>query len=391
MTIRTRTISALCVLLAVTAFAGQRSVAGDYEANLGEFSFAGDAAVLPLTKHQMHPRVIVDIGDGEQHEFIVDTGASVNVIDSGIAESRGYEIVGETEIGAPGGPQIPANIVKVPVAHVGNATIEDAEFITMDISGFSNGQTQGVLGLGLFRDYLLTFDQAGGRITVSRDTLSADEPGVVPYDTDGELIQIDMDVAGTRVATHVDTGSMASFTLPAAMMQSLTLQEAPPAGAKARLVGGERDIQFAQLDGTIRFADFSYENPNIAFMSPSPGAGNVGSRILGELVVSVDQRNQLIAFREPANRAAAANDNKPRRLGVMFQGMPGGSALTIAGVDPGSLGEKAGLMAGDVLLALNGKPTEQYDMSELGTLIRSSTPLRFDVERDGQSRTVEIP
>ena len=32
--------------------------------------------------------------------------AAVNVIDAGIAARLGYEVVGEREIGAPGGPQI---------------------------------------------------------------------------------------------------------------------------------------------------------------------------------------------------------------------------------------------------------------------------------------------
>jgi predicted aspartyl protease len=390
MGITMKAVSALLLLLVLAAAGAQSSIARDYETNPGDFNFAGNAVVLTLTKEQMHPRVIVDLGDGEQYEFIVDTGASVNVIDSKIAESLAYEVIGETEIGAPGGPRIPGNIVRVPVAHVGDATVKNAEFVTMDIDGFSHGQTQGVLGLGLFREYLLSFDQSGGRITVSRDSLSADAAGVLPYRDESSHIQIDVDVAGMTVATHVDTGSMGSFTLPAEMMESLPLLEAAPSATKARLVGGDRDIKFGQLDGTIRFAEFSYENPNVAFMSPSPGYGNVGSRILGELVVSIDQKNHLIAFRKPARDVAASAGNKPRRLGIMFRGMPGGSVLEIGRVDPGSIGETAGLLAGDVLLTLNGRPTAEYDMSELGTLFRSSTPLRFDIERDGVAKTIAI-
>ena len=65
--------------------------------------------------------------------------------------------------------------------------------------------------------------------------------------------------------------------------------------------------------------------------------------------------------------------------------------LTIGRVDPDSLGGKAGLLAGDVLLTLNDKPTEQYGMSDLRTLFGSSEPLKFDIERDGVSKTIEIP
>ena len=391
MNIGKREMSALLVLVTLIASAGQRATSAEREANHGEFNYTGDVVVLPLTEQNMQPRVAVDIGDGEQYEFIVDTGASVNVIDSHIAEEQGYEVIAETEIGAPGGPQIPANIVKVPIAHVGDATIIDAEFVTMDISGFSRGMTQGVLGLGLFRDHLLTFDQSAGEIRVSRESLSADDQGVLPYDEFSELIQIDVDIAGIRVASHIDTGAMGSFMLPDDKADSLPLQAPPESGGKARLVGGSREIKHAKLDGTIQFAGLSYEDPKIAFMKPAPEYGNIGSRVLGELVVSVDQKNHLIGFQKSTNKVAATSGNKPRRLGVGFQGMPGGSILTIASVEPGSLGEQAGFAEGDILLSLNDKPTEQYDMPELGHLIGGATPLSFSIERDGVLKTIEVP
>ena len=387
----TKVTPVLMLLLAFSVVSGQRSLAQDHVPDLGEFHFSGDAVVLSLLEERLHPKVNIVVGDGELYEFIVDTGASVNIIDSSIAESQGYEVIGEMEIGAPGGPQIPANIVKVPVIQVGSATIRDSEFVTMDIIGFSGGQTHGVIGVGTFRDYLVTFDLGGGEITVSNASLSADEPGVLRYNPANGQIEIELDVQGTLVASHIDTGSMGTFMLPAELMRSLPLSEAAQPPTKARLVGGERDIKFAKLDGTIQFAGFSYENPNIAFMDPSPGSGNIGGRVLDDYLMSIDQTNHLIQFRKPAHRVAASTDTSPRRLGVGFRGMPGGSILTISSVEPDSLAEKAGLLAGDVLMSLNGISTEQYNMSELGALFASSTLLVFDIARDGVSQTIEIP
>jgi predicted aspartyl protease len=376
-------------LAAILTVGMQSSIARESSADIGEVVFAGDSITLPLKKNEVHPRVIVDFDDGEQHEFIVDTGASVNVIDSSIAESLGLKVVGETEIGAPGGPQIPANIVVVPLARVGDVTIRNAEFVTMDVKGFTRGTTHGVLGVGLFSDYLLTFDRGAGHIKLSQGNLSANAPGVLPYDPSNGQIEIEIDVAGTNVAAHIDTGSMGEFMLPGEMMESLSLQKSQ-SKRKARLVGGNRDIKFAQLNGKIQFADYQFDNPNIAFMTPSPGAGNIGSGILADYVVSIDQKNTMIEFRKSTDGNLAA-DNKPRRLGVRFGGMPGSNVMQVASVDPGSLGEEVGFLAGDVMLSLNGKPTQDYDMSELGTLIRGSAPLSIDIERDGISKTIEIP
>ena len=366
---------------------GGDALAVDPIPELGRLEFTGPSLVLPMKEQNGHPKVVVDLGDGEEYLFIVDTGASVNVLDAAIAESLGLETVGEMEIGAPGGPQIPGNIVGTSIANMGPATIEGAQFVTMDLATFSGGTIQGVLGLGLFRDYVLTYDYGQGEIRVSRGSLSAGEPGVMPYnDIDGH-IQVDMQVAETTVATHVDTGSMAGFTLPIELKESLTLMPGGQGSSAARLVGGARKIEFGQLDGDIQFAGSRYENPDVGFMDPSPGYGNVGSRVLRDFIVSVDQQNHLIRFAKSTHKKGTAR----RRLGVQFRGIPGGNNLEIAHVAPGSLGQRSGLQPGDLLMKLNGKPSEEYDMGTLGALIGGAEPLLLEVDRGGTTRMIEIP
>lgn len=297
---------AIGLLVAILALYGQHSWAEEGQtlettAYTGKVSFDGETAALPLAENQIHPRVNVELGDDEQHSFIVDTGASVNVIDTTIAESFGFEVIGETEIGAPGGPQIAANIVRVPLFKVGDVTVVDAEFVTMDVLGFSRGTMKGVLGTGLFADYLLTFDRLAGQVTLSRTALSEDDAGVLPYDSEGSQISIEILVAGSPVVAHVDTGSMGHFMLPGEMMASLPLSENQSTG-KARLVGGNREIKKAKLEGAIQFAGLQFENPDIAFMTPSAGAGNVGSGVMTDYLVTIDQQKHLIRFeKSPAN------------------------------------------------------------------------------------------
>ena len=388
MNIQSRTAMAL-VMASLAMLASQSSTARDSSADIGEFNFSGDAVVLPLVKDSTHPKVVVDFGDGEHYEFIVDTGAGVNVIDSSIAESQGYEVVGEMDIGAPGGPQIPGKIVVVPLVRVGDATIENAEFVTMDVIGFSGGMTQGVIGIGTFSDYLVEYYIRGGQITVSQGSLSADKVGVIPYDGSKGQIEIEVDVAGTIVPTHIDTGSMGGLMLPGEMAASLPLIEAPMSGGKARLVGGERDIAHAQLEGNVQFAGLKYENLTAAFMTPSSGSGNIGGKILGQLVVSIDQKNHLIGFEKRLHDKAVAKTGK-RRLGIQFSGRSNIDSLTIGRVDAGSLGEKAGFLPGDALLTINDKPVEEYGMPALASLFGGSESLRIEVDRDGETQLIEI-
>lgn len=356
----------------------------------GELVFAGDVLHLELLDSGLHPRVNVDVGDGKRHAFIVDTAAPVSLIDSAIAEERGYEVVGEIRLGAPGGSRVPASIVKVPLARVGMAEIRDADFVAMDLASFSGGDMQGVLGLGLFREYLLTFDYRGGEIRVERGILSAQDPGAMHYQDIGGHIHVDMQVAGASLSAHIDTGSAGGFTLPVAMKDKLPLKEAPVSGGEAHLVGGNRKMLQAQLDGKIVFAGTVFGDPRVTFLDPSPGAGNIGSGVLSEFLTTIDQKHHLIRFERAGAEPSAQTAQQPRRLGLIFRNVPGNMDMTIGEVVPGSLAEQAGLAAGDKILTINGKVAAEYDMSELGALFRSTAPLSFDVERDGRRHTVAV-
>jgi predicted aspartyl protease len=377
---------------------------------MGEFYFEGEQVVLPLLGKFGHPRVTVDLGDGEEYTFIVDTGASVNVLDTGVAKRLGFAVTGQMEIGAPGGAQVPGDIVMVPLAHVGSAEIRDAEFVTFDVATFSMGMTHGVLGLKLFREFVLTYDQSNGEIRVSRGELSPDVPGVLSWANNNGHINVELDVAGTSVTAHIDTGSMGEFMLPAEIMGEIPLKAEPKEGPKARMVGGQRETTMAQLDGTASFAGHSFQDPGLVFMSPSTGYGNIGMGVMGEMAVSIDQQNHLISFirenTEPRVVSGSGSGNPKmvrkggpvvanqqggkRSVGVMFQGFGGMGELKIANVVPGSLAESAGLMPGDKLIAINDQKIGDYEMADLGELFGSSKPLHIEVDREGALKTFKI-
>lgn len=380
----------LRLALIVLAFGMQDGFARDSAANIGNLDFDGDSLVLPFVADRMHPTLSVETSEGEQHAFVLDTGASVNVIDSALAEERGYLVVGEMEIGAPGGAKIPANVVLVPSLRIGGATLTDAEFVTMDIQAFSQGQMYGVVGIGAFDEYLVTFDIGNSNVRVSTASLTAGQPGVVAYeDADGQ-IEIEMDVAGTVVPAHIDTGSMGEFMLPGELMSTLPVQVSTPPGGKARLVGGDRDIQLGRLDGAVEFSGLRFDNPSISFMTPSTGSGNIGSGVMRELLFSIDQQQKLLQFSRLANPKPVEPGNEPRRVGLQFRGVQSPGGLTVSAVSPGSLAEQAGLQSGDVLVAVNERATGDYDMSELGAIFRSNDTLMIEVDRGSEAVTVEI-
>ncbi|MBT8110194.1 MAG: aspartyl protease family protein [Gammaproteobacteria bacterium] len=328
--------------------------------------------------------------------FIVDTGSPVNVIDREIAEAMGLQKIGEKEVLSGGVEPLTADIVVIPSVIVDGLTIKNAEFLTLDLNALSLGQLQGVLGMTLFRESLITFDPANDRIVVSQSELTPGDAGVIAYDQDSQSgFQIEVEVVGQPVKMNLDTGAPSSFTFPLLLGATIPMRGELRQGPVAQLAGGKRSIQLGTVDGAIEFGAITFENPQVAFIDPSAPHGNIGNAVLRELVLSIDQRNGLLMLRmsEAPNEnyvVTAESSGKPRRLGMQIRSVPAGSLPTVTMIESGSLSERAGLKIGDVLVSVNEQPMQELELKELGPLFKSATPLRFKVERNGEPLTVEI-
>jgi S1-C subfamily serine protease len=79
------------------------------------------------------------------------------------------------------------------------------------------------------------------------------------------------------------------------------------------------------------------------------------------------------------------------RLGVMMEPAPGGRGLAVKEVVPGSNAERAGLKAGDLLLAIDGEPlAESYDLIEAVKKKRAGDHGALRIERQGTPLTIDV-
>ncbi len=354
--------------------------------------FAGQSAELTLVADGGHEFVLGRVGETDVR-LIVDTGSHVNVIDRAIAERMGLEAIRQMEVMSGGSVPIKGDIVIVPELRVGEVTVRGAEFLALELNEMSMGTLQGVLGMPLFNDVLLSIDPALDRISISRTHLSEDDPDAIPLYASEGPIQVDIDVSGQIVRMTLDTGAPGGFTFPAALIDSIPLSGTVKDAPNARLVDGERNVQSGVLDGQIRLGRVTYEKPTVTFFDPSPPHGNIGNAVLRDFVMSIDQSRHLLALRQLESAAvtvAEVDTSDPRSLGLQLRGAPDGGLSTVAHVIPGSLAERAGFQRGDVVHVLNGRPMQDYQMSDLRTLFQSHTPLRFEIERNGERRVIEI-
>ena len=339
--------------------------------------------------------VEVRVGEAGPYRFLIDTGSRVSLIDRGIASELGLRTTGSTTVGAPGGAPVEADVVAAPILHVGELSARAVRMVTLDLVGMTGGTIQGVLGMELFDDVLLTLDPTHDVVVLSRGSLVPGDPDVIRFDPSSDGIDVPMMVAGTRVVAHLDTGSPGGITLPRDLMESLPLTSDSGRTGTAGMVGGNRSIETRQLRGVVQVGALEFRDPRITFLDPSPPYGNIGSQLLDGLVVAIDRRSGLLSLRRPEGAtpdpamSVPPASRPPRRLGVRFGG-PGGSLSAIVAVDPGSLGERAGFRPGDVVVRLNGRPMSDYDVSALGDLIRGTAVLTWELDREGERVTIVV-
>ncbi len=133
--------------------------------------------------------------------------------------------------------------------------------------------------------------------------------------------------------------------------------------------------------------------------------GNSGGALVnlkGELVginsaiIGPAGGNVGIGFAVPSNMAHAVMQQLARfgevrrgRLGIVMQDIPGRDGAQVAEVAPGSPAERAGLRAGDIVTALNGRPVRAAAelRAQLGVIPAGET-VEIRLVRSGETRTV---
>jgi predicted methyltransferase len=177
---------------------------------------------IPLAMVAGRPQVDVLIDGKGPYPFVLDTGASLNLIDAGVARELGLEVIGQREIGAPG-------FVAV-VAAGGTLAVADEGQQIVEVLGLAPGMSVADVGAGDGEWTVVLADAVGpeGRVYATE----------VDDDLVAELRRLSLDPAraditalrGTDTATGLDPGCCDAlllrlvyhdFTDPVAMRRSL--------------------------------------------------------------------------------------------------------------------------------------------------------------------------
>lgn len=285
---------------------------------LDEFDRPGGTVKLSRTVHlpfdysQRELLVKGRLNNGEELEFLFDTGASETIIDRRVAAENLLLKEGESNLAALGGA-VATNTTTIVRLELGNLVVNDLDARILDLSGQSRHlgrRLAGIIGTNLISRYVVAIDYGKEQISFydADDFVRPNDLTVVPF-TKRTAPVVKVRVGGKEeVQMLVDTGA-AYNNLPAAVAQRY--------GAAA----GQRFTEGTGLDGrniklgrvtidsialggkTVPAVDFTYTLGAQTAAANSQGffqtnnLGIIGNPLLENFVVYIDYKFQRMLLK----------------------------------------------------------------------------------------------
>jgi len=255
---------------------------------------------LPMQDVGGRPVVDVRVNGKGPYRFILDTGATITVIDATLKDELKLPAVPGMRPASPGHGPAP-EIVSVDSLGVGSATLRGVTAALMPLGQLFTGEQRprGVLSASAFPGHLVTFDYPSRRIVVKRGALEAADSAVIhAYPEDDPLPTVPIRIAGHELRVHVDTGSGGGLMLPTRLLEELPLASKPVPAGTAKVHNGEAPVTKARVDGAIVIGRYTLDLAEVSFADlrplPGPPRGNIGYGVLKDFVVTLDSRNRRV-------------------------------------------------------------------------------------------------
>jgi predicted aspartyl protease len=253
---------------------------------------------IPMQTDGGMPTIEVMVNGQGPFLFGIDTGAQgESRIDSSLVEKLGLKSTGQIRESDPSrrNPQA-ADTVKLESIVIGNLRFTD---VTAASRNFKNSprplKVDGILGLSLFSDYLVTLDFPAKLLRIDRGELpKSDGAEILDYKSEGGIPLLELSVGSTKINAHLDSGNMiGAFVLPTSFVEKLAFASEPVVVGKARSASGDMEIKQVQLKDTLRLGRHEFPQPTVTF--PSLGkVGNVGVKTLSQFALTFDQQHSRV-------------------------------------------------------------------------------------------------
>jgi Aspartyl protease/PDZ domain len=360
------------------------------------------SSTVPMMLEGRQLMVWASINGRPEMPFILDTGGHAILTDLA-AKSLGLTVAGAGKSGGSGAGTISTAYTRVSSVRIGSAELLNQPFLVIPYpySFYERGKRTplaGILGLEVFERFAVRLDYGDRNVTLTPfSTFRVSRGTAVPiaFESDPDEPMVDAAADANEGLFGVDTGNAGDLILFGPFIERTGLG-ARYAGGTLVIGHGTGGTNSGRLDTLRTFtigghalhgikADFT--NMKTGAFSAWTQAGNVGFSVLSRFVPTFDYARQVL-YLAPAQRATPI---PPNRSGLAFtKDEPG--AFDVILVKPGSAAATAGIVAGDRIVAIDGKSAADLSRADLVGIVTQSpgTVVTLRILHSGATRDVTL-
>lgn len=339
--------------------------------------------------------------NGRSFHFILDTGGH-NILTPAAAEALGVRPVGAGSSGGAGSGQLAQQYVRIDKLEIGAATMRDQHFYVLPLQyGTVERGTReplaGLLGLELFERFAMRMDYPAKTLTLRKlaGFRYQGKGTAVPISFDDDMPLIEGRINGIPGLIALDTGNSGTTVVQQVWARRHGLAERLKRGVETVSFGaGGASTNWASRIDSLEIGGVVLPKPYARYAEDSAGAfssrteaANIGTDALANFVLDIDYARGVIWFEHRPGYVSLPFNRSGLRA---VKDEPG--AFRVAVVSVGSPAAAAGLMRGDLIVAVDGVAAARMSGHELrDKLIQPvGTQLSLTVRRADDQREVKL-
>lgn len=332
--------------------------------------------------------------DGKEHLFMLDSGASRNVIDESLQKHLGSS-VGDKFLLDAEGQRIKFEFFASPRMRIGKTEWTCSEVIgCFDFSLIQEAtgrNIEGILGIPFFDEHIIQLDFDRGQLRI----LPPDTPPEEDWGTKIKIKFEEKDLPRLPLTLPevglewcvIDTGFNGSLSLNWATCLELEKNAvySPQPDRLMTVASGQRwtrngiisRVNLQEFEHSHLMADCSKKN------------SSVGLHYLNRFRVTIDIRQKLVYF------AKGTKFDHPDLRPIGFRATRKGEKILLTGVQSGLPGESAGIRSGDELVSMEGVSARDMSTNEVEWKIRQlskdgTKTVRLKTVREGEVHDLQL-
>jgi len=370
-----------------------------------DFSIEGGATstTIPFELVDNHVYVNVKLNGKGPYRFVFDSGGA-NVVDPAVLKEIGGSGQGDLHGTGVGSVSESSQFAKVATLEVGAAKLTDQNFLVLPTrQGFgvaAGSPVDGLIGYEVLARFITTNDYEHRTVTLRLPTATQKESfgSPIPFEFtgNGTTPLIKGAINGVPADMSVDTGSRVSISIfrpfaqahPSVVPSNLT----PPGvngfgvgGAALGRLGRVASLQLGPYTISNSIGDFSVQEKG-AFADPYT-AGNIGGAVWRRFSLTFDYPHQTLYLAPNASFSKPENFDRFGAFLVNREGKP-----TVFAVRESTPAASAGIVKGDVITAIDSRPTANMSLVEIRNAFTrpAGTRLRLTVQSGTASKPVDL-